>query len=181
MFPHIFFIFFSARKNHWRNIFKKKRGRLAKIKKSLILYPERKRKMETQFTMRQVCEQTGLTYETLKFYCNEGLVPNVKRGENNYRIFDERDVAWVKSLDCLKNCNMSIAEMKKYLALCLAGESTIPERKKMLAAKRAQLLEKIQVLKDSVAYIDWKNGFYDDVLAGRTKYVSNLSKSGIDD
>lgn len=52
--------------------------------------------------MKQVCETTGLTYETLKFYCNQGLVPNVKRGANNRRVFDERDVEWVKSLTCLK-------------------------------------------------------------------------------
>lgn len=31
------------------------------------------------FTMKQTCEQTQLSYETLKFYCNQGLVPNVKR------------------------------------------------------------------------------------------------------
>ena len=52
------------------------------------------------YTMKQVCEATGLTYETLKFYCNEGLVPNVKRDKNNRRIFDERDLAWIKDLSC---------------------------------------------------------------------------------
>lgn len=29
----------------------------------------------------------------------------------------------------------------------------------------------------SIDYIDWKQGFYDDVLAGRTKYYSNLLPS----
>lgn len=29
------------------------------------------------YTMKQACELTKLSYETLKFYCNEGLVPNV--------------------------------------------------------------------------------------------------------
>lgn len=36
---------------------------------------------------------------------------------------------------CLKNCGMGIAEMKEYLALCLKGESTIPERKIILDRK----------------------------------------------
>lgn len=31
------------------------------------------------YTMMQVCKETGMTYQALKFYCNEGLVPNVKR------------------------------------------------------------------------------------------------------
>ena len=38
------------------------------------------------YTMMQVCKETGLTYQTLKYYCNEGLVPNVKRDKNNRRI-----------------------------------------------------------------------------------------------
>lgn len=31
------------------------------------------------YTMMQVCRELDMTYQTLKFYCNEGLVPNVKR------------------------------------------------------------------------------------------------------
>lgn len=127
------------------------------------------------YTIREVCKQTGLTYQTVKFYCNEGLVPNVKRNENNnYREFDDRDINWIKSLDCLKKCGMSIQEMKEYLALCLKGQSTIPERKVILEKKRQQLIERIAELNSCVDYIDWKQNFYDDVLTGKTKYFSNL-------
>ncbi len=51
-----------------------------------------------RYTMMQVCKETGMTYQALKFYCNEGLVPNVKRDKNNRRVFDGRDVAWISSL-----------------------------------------------------------------------------------
>ena len=124
--------------------------------------------------MKQTCEKTNLTYETLKFYCNQGLVPNVKRDPHNHRIFDDRDIAWIQSLNCLKSCGMSISEMKEYIALCLAGESTIPERKIILAVKRQALVTQLQQVQDCIDYIDWKQGFYDDVLSGKTKYYSNL-------
>jgi len=126
------------------------------------------------YSMKQACEQVGMTYEALKFYCNEGLVPNVKRDVNNHRVFDDRDIAWIKSLTCLKNCGMSIQEMKEYIALCFEGESSIPKRKEILAEKRAELLRRIEELNACVDYIDWKQGFYDDVLSGKTKYYSNL-------
>ena len=126
------------------------------------------------YTMKQTCEKTNLTYETLKFYCNQGLVPNVKRDPHNHRIFDDRDIAWIQSLNCLKSCGMSISEMKEYIALCLAGESTIPERKIILAVKRQTLVTQLQQVQDCIDYIDWKQGFYDDVLSGKTKYYSNL-------
>ena len=126
------------------------------------------------YTMMQTCREVGMTYQTLKFYCNQGLVPNVKRDKNNRRVFDERDVAWINSLTCLKKCGMSIQEMKDYLALCLQGESTIPQRKKMLEQKQEALRETIRELQDSVAYIDWKQNFYDEGLSGRRPYESNL-------
>ena len=128
------------------------------------------------YTMKDVCQQTGLNYETLKFYCNEGLVPNVKRDQNNRRIFDEYDLAWIKDLTCLKRCKLSIQEMKFYLALCLEGPKSIPTRQEFLAQKRAQLLAEMDELKSSLAYIDWKQGFYADILSGKVEYKSNLVK-----
>ncbi len=136
--------------------------------------PKRAKATGDLFTMMQVCREVDMTYQTLKFYCNQGLVPNVKRDKNNRRVFDKHDVEWVKSLICLKRCGMSIEEMKEYLALCLQGETSIPQRKTMLAEKRSRLVEQIAELEASVEYIDWKQGFYDDVLAGRTEYFSNL-------
>ncbi len=129
------------------------------------------------FTMMQACREANLSYQTLKFYCNQGLVPNVKRDKNNRRVFSEHDVEWIKSLVCLKKCGMSIEEMREYLDLCLQGEPSIPERKVMLAAKRERLVEQMTQIQESIDYIDWKQGFYDDVLAGRTEYFSNLLPS----
>lgn len=128
------------------------------------------------YTMTEICKETGLTYQTLKYYCNEGLIPNVKRDRNNRRIFDEYNLKWIKDLVCLKNCGMSIQEMKDYLALCLQGESTIVQRKEMLSAKYAELEKKISELNDCLKYIDWKQEFYDGVLSGKIKYQSNLIK-----
>ena len=126
------------------------------------------------YIMMQVCKEANMTYQALKFYCNEGLIPNVKRDKNNRRIFDEKDVKWIKDLVCLKKCGMSIQEMKEYLNLCLQGETTIPQRKEMLARKQEALRESVKELEDSIAYIDWKQNFYDDVLAGKRPYESNL-------
>lgn len=128
------------------------------------------------YSMKETCEKVGMSYQTLKYYCNEGLVPNVKRDKNNYRVFDDHDVEWIKSLSCLKKCGMSMEEMKKYLNLCLKGKASIPERKIILEEKRKSLLEELAKIQESIDYIDWKQSFYDDVLSGKTKYYSNLIK-----
>lgn len=126
------------------------------------------------YSMKETCEKVGMKYQTLKFYCNQGLIPNVKRDKNNYRIFDENNINWIKSLLCLKKCGMSIEEMKIYLNLCMKGESSIPERKIMLDRKKKELEEKVKEINDSLSYINWKQNFYNDVLSGKTKYFSYI-------
>lgn len=128
------------------------------------------------YSMKETCKLVRLSYQTLKFYCNEGLIPNVKRDRNNYRIFDDNDINWIKGLICLRKCGMSIKEMKRYMDLCLLGESSIPERKEMLNATKRQLLLQLEALEDSIQYIDKKQRFYDDVLDGKVEYFSYIKK-----
>lgn len=129
------------------------------------------------YTMKQTCELTNLPYETLKFYCNEGLVPNVRRDKNNYRIFSDRNIRWINNLNCLKRCGMSIKNIKEYLALCLEGESSIPQRMEMLAVHRKDLVKKLDELNKNLAYLDYKNQFYQDVLDKKIPYKSDLIKA----
>ena len=134
-------------------------------------------KTEKLYSMKETCDKTGLTYDTLKFYCNEGLIPNVKRNKSNYRVFDDNDINWIKSLSCLKNCGMSIVEMKEYLELCLKGESSIPERQDILDAKLRELEHKKEEIQDAIDFVHWKQNFYKDVLSGKRKYFSYLIKT----
>ena len=128
------------------------------------------------YTPKEVCQQVGISYETLKFYCKEGLVPEVKRDKNNYRIFDEKNIAWLKGLQCLRKCGMSIKDMKLYMNYCIEGPSTIPQRKEMLNESKKSLLKKINEINECIDFIDNKQSFYDDVLDGKIKYISNLTK-----
>lgn len=124
--------------------------------------------------MKNICNKLNMPYETLRFYCNEGLVPNLKRDVNNYRIFDDRDLNWISSLQCLKKCGLSIKEMKEYLDLCLEGASSIDARKRILAEKKENLLKELLHINESIAFIDNKQTFFDNILTGKCKYTSNL-------
>lgn len=129
------------------------------------------------YSMKVTCDKTNLTYDTLKFYCNEGLIPNVKRNKSNYRVFDDNDINWIKSLSCLKKCGMSISEMKEYLELCLKGKSSIPERQEILDAKLRELEHKKEEIQDAIDFVHWKQNFYKDVLSGKREYFSYLMQT----
>ena len=130
------------------------------------------------YTMQECCKLTGLSYDTLKYYCNEGLIPNVKRDKfNNYRIFDDNDINWINSLKCLKKCGFSLKEMRIYLDLCMQGPSTIQQRKQILLRQRSEVEKQITSLNDTLDYIDRKNALYDKFLSGELEYYSYLTKS----
>ena len=61
--------------------------------------------------------------------------------------------------------------------LALLHEPSIPERKRMLADKRARLVEQLAEIQDSIDFIDAKQRFYDNVLSDATPYVSVLIPS----
>ena len=126
------------------------------------------------YKMNDVCEMTNISYETLKYYCNEGLVPNHKRDKNNHRIFTENDVNWIRGLMSLRQCGMSIKDMKTYMDLCFIGFDSINERKKMLNKTRDDLLKEIELIKESLEFIDDKQKYYDDLLDGKIEYQSYL-------
>lgn len=126
------------------------------------------------YNMKDVCDKTSLSYETLRYYCNLGLVPNVKRDKNNYRLFDDRDVAWINGLQCLRKCGLSIKELQDYMELAKKGKSTILQRKAMLDSKLSDLLDIKLEIDQSIAYIKDKNLYYDKVLSGEIEYTSNI-------
>lgn len=126
------------------------------------------------YTMKQVCDQLGMTYETLRFYCDESLIPNIKRDKNNYRNFDERNIAWIEGLQCLRKCGMSIKDMKQYMQYCLEGPSSILDRKEMLDDQKRILQSKMVEIQESIDFIDKKQMYFDNVLSGDIEYSSNI-------
>ena len=129
------------------------------------------------YTMKQTCDKLGITYETLRFYCDTGLVPDVARDRNNYRMFDDKNIKWISSLLCLRKCGMSVKDMKVYMQLCLKGISSIEERQAILSEQKEILLAQIREIQGSIDFIDHKQKFYDDALARKIEYKSNLIRT----
>lgn len=48
-------------------------------------------------TIKQVCEQFGLTPDTLRYYEKIGVIPGVSRTSGGVRCYDETAVNWVEN------------------------------------------------------------------------------------
>lgn len=130
--------------------------------------------------MKQVCEISGLSYDTLKYYCNEGLVPYVKRDKNGHRIFDQNDVNWVVSLAALRDCDMSMDELHRYMELVKFEGNNLEQRISMLKGKRKDLENEIARIQRAMGYIDERVQFYQDVLSGKHDYTDTINTKTFD-
>ncbi len=126
------------------------------------------------YTMKQVCDEVGISYETLRFYYNEGLIPNVQRDKNNYRMFDEKNIAWIRSLQCLRKCGMSIQTMKEYLELSMQGAKSVAKRKELLGIQKEILEVKMRDIQESLDFVNNKQAYFDSVLSGEVEYISKI-------
>ncbi len=130
------------------------------------------------YTMKDVSRITGLSYDTLKFYCNEGLIPSVKRDSRNHRIFDDKDLNWIAGILCLRQCEMPLKEMKTFLALCLEGETTLGQRIAMLDHLEDGMVQKQKRLEEDIAYIQKKKNYYHQIQNGEKPYFSTILPDG---
>lgn len=118
------------------------------------------------YSMKEACRLTGLSYETLKFYCNQGLIPGVQRDAGNRRVFTDHQIGQIHGLLCLRDCGMGVTEMKQYMAILTGENPDVPALKAMLEQKRVSLEASIAKAQESLKFIAWKQEFYDAVLRG---------------
>lgn len=134
--------------------------------------------MDTQngqlYTIEQVSKRLKLSKYTIRYYTNIGLVPNLKRDDDNNRLFDEISIHQLESLIHLRECGMSIKDIQKYCALCQKGKDTFQERYKMIQQcyfKAQKSFLKAQQIFD---FAEYKLHHYDDIKLGKIKDDTNL-------
>lgn len=94
----------------------------------------------------------GLSAHTIRFYEKSGMLPEIERGADGHRYFNQRDVEWLTLLYWLRETGMPLKQMKRFTKLAKAGDAGIAERRQILAdhanslkAKRA-VIEKCETV-----------------------------------
>ena len=76
----------------------------------------------------EVAEKMDVSEHTLRFWAKSGLFPFVQRNKNNIRQFSDKDLDWVRIVKCLRSVGTDNKSIKRYIDLCIIGDSTIKER-----------------------------------------------------
>ncbi|GIO85617.1 MerR family transcriptional regulator [Paenibacillus faecis] len=125
------------------------------------------------YTVKEAAQITGLTEHAVRFYTDKGLVPSLQRNENNIRMFDEESINWLLGVKCLKQSGMPIEVIKMYIDLCLQGDSTIPQRFKLMMEHKEAALMKLEEAKRHVAHLEEKTALYQAILEHRSPDTTN--------
>ncbi|MEW4211716.1 MerR family transcriptional regulator [Priestia megaterium] len=128
------------------------------------------------YTVKGVAKLLDMTEHTVRFYTDKGLVPNLKRDKNNNRLFDEDSIRWLVGAKNLKKCGMSMEEIKDYVDLCLEGDSTIPERYKIILKQKEAALTELAEAKERAAFMEKKAQHYLDILNQKIPDNTNPAK-----
>ena len=124
---------------------------------------EKKRKKAEFFTVKEVSERTGLSISTLRYYDSEGLTPQITRNGSGVRQYTQEDVCWLELICCLKHSGMALEDIRKFMGLCLGGEETAEERRKVLLGQKELICRKIEQLQCSLELIECKIEHYKEV------------------
>jgi len=103
---------------------------------------------------------TGLTPYTIRYYAKEGLLPLVERSNNGTRLFKESDLEYLYMIGCLKNCGMTIKEIREFTEWTLEGDSTIDKRLKLFQEKKKVLTEKLKIIQTTLDTLNYKEWYY---------------------
>lgn len=124
-------------------------------------------------TIAEVSKKYNLTADTLRYYERIGLIPPVNRNSSGNRDYTDEDCRWVQFIKCMRNAGLSIEIIVEYVNLFQQGNETTGIRKELLLEQRRQIVEKIDELSNTLAYLDKKIDGYEERML---KCEENLKK-----
>ena len=132
-----------------------------------------------RYSIGEAADRSGLSRDTLRWYERIGLMNYIGRDHAGKRRFSDRDLEWLALIGRLRTTGMSVADMVRYAELVREGESTVPERLEMFRNTRAEVLAKIDELRQTVAVLDYKIGLYEGQTSAAEPAVHTQASEGI--
>lgn len=129
------------------------------------------------YTIKEVAEIMKVSTATLRYYDDQGLLPNIKR-VNGRRIFEDEDFKWLKLLSCMKELNMPIKKIREYVVLAQEGDSTLQQRFDMIMEQKKVIEKQMAELQECLKVFEFKEEYYKRAIAaGTEKAVEDMYKN----
>jgi DNA-binding transcriptional MerR regulator len=132
--------------------------------------------MAKTYSIGEVSKLFHLSVPTLRYYDQEGLIPNLKK-EHGVRRFNQDNIEAIEVIECLKASGMPLKEVKYFMALVQKGDETLAARLQLMRAQRAQIEKEMSKLKNALAVIDYKCDYYRQAVSDGTEQLVKKERS----
>jgi DNA-binding transcriptional MerR regulator len=129
------------------------------------------RLVKMTYSIGQVSKILGVTIDTIRYYDKSGILPFVKRNEIGRREFTDNDIHLMRTIICLKNAGVSVADISKFIKFRLQGDSTLTQRYNLLEEHRKDLQQQITDLQDTMSYLKFKEWYYKTAVDAGTETI----------
>ncbi len=116
------------------------------------------------YTIKEVADKMEVSEHTIRFWAKSGFFPFIKRDNNNVRRFSEDDLGWVRIVKCLRAVGTDNKSIKRYIDLCIEGDSTISERFQIIQNTKIKAQEQMAELQRQMDLLDYKEQYYQDLM-----------------
>ena len=121
------------------------------------------------YTIKEVADKMDVSEHTLRFWAKCGFFPFITRNKNNIRQFSDKDLEWVRIVKCLRAVGTENKLIKRYIDLCIIGDSTISDRYEIIKDTKKKAEQQMNDLKRQLDLLDYKEKFYQNLIKNKLK------------
>jgi DNA-binding transcriptional MerR regulator len=103
----------------------------------------------------KAAEIVGLSPHTLRYYEQQGLI-RPARNASGYRAYSALDLRRLVFLTRMRLSGMTMQDLKRYIELVDQGDSTIPERSRIMFDQRARIKKQLRELTLALETTEYK-------------------------
>jgi len=129
------------------------------------------------YTISQVAKMMGITVSTIRYYDKEGLLPFVDKTSNGVRVFKDEDFEGLGVITCMKNSGMPIKDIKKYMNLCIDGDSTLQERLRIFLKRSEAVQQQMEEFNKVMETINHKIWYYETAIEAGTEAIHKQTQN----
>ncbi len=129
------------------------------------------------YTVKQASEILELSQHTIRYYCDEGLVPSLRRDSHNRRVFDEESIEWLKGTKYFRELGMPLDDIKEFISLCQKdGKDAKKKRLEIISKQLENAKAELEKAKIRISYLEKAVANEKDILEDESQDTKNPAK-----
>ena len=109
---------------------------------------------EPPYLITDVAAMLNVKPHVVRYFCNKGLIPGVRRNRRGHRVLDASQLELAKILLQMKQAGFTTTEIRQYSRLYREGDSTRTERTAILTTRKRQLWHEISTRQQAIDFIE---------------------------